>query len=262
MLASRTACKFLSIMGQAISVIKDTVKHESDKDKAELEERLNFLQTTTTDKMKVKLQEMLHGSDADLQIHGGTVVEYRIRVKIDATSDETQLESAIDDLFEGDYLGGIKNLAKSKVAVQTILGNGAVGECEQQDFEVLWTNRSLVRVDFYCWRYNFSSRGVITDVENVFAYVVVKRVIDWNKVDPEVVTNCLSKMKRDSDDVMKEINNVTEVIKKLRSVIMEDNSKDKVETFSFQVGIAVSYKDIFLRSSDVSTWLYYSHSLI
>ena len=53
---SRTACKFLSIMGQAISVIKDTVKHESDKDKAELEERLNFLQTTTKDKMKMKVK--------------------------------------------------------------------------------------------------------------------------------------------------------------------------------------------------------------
>ena len=43
-------------MGQAISVIKDTVKHESDKDKAELEERLNFLQTTTKDKMKMKVK--------------------------------------------------------------------------------------------------------------------------------------------------------------------------------------------------------------
>ena len=202
-------------MGQAISVIKDTVKHENDQVKTELEERLNFLQTTTTDKMKVKLQEMLHGSDADLQIHGGTVVEQHIRVKIDASSDETQLESAIDDLFGGDFLGGIKNIAK--VAVQTVLGNGAIGECEQQDFEVLWINGSLVRVDFYCWRYNFSSRGVITDVENVFAYVVVKRVIDWNKVDPQVVTYCLSKMKRDSDDVMKEIDDVTKIIKKLRS---------------------------------------------
>ena len=250
-------------MGQSISVIKDTVDHKNDKDKAELEERLNFLQTTTTDKMKVKLQEMLHASVADLQIHGGTVVEYHIRVKIDATSDETQLESAIDDLFEGDFLGGIKKLAKSKVAVQRILGNGAIGECEQQDFEVLWTNGSLVRVDFYCWRYNFSSRGVITDVENVFAYVVVKRVIDWNKVDRQVVTYCLYKMKRDSADVMKEIDDVTEVIKKLRSaieapdVIMEDSSK--VKTFSFQVEIAhlmintfYSYKDIFLSSSDVS----------
>ena len=40
-------------------------------------------------------------------------------------------------------------------------------------------------------------------------------------------------------------------------VSMENNSKDKVESFTFQVGIAVSYKKIFLRSSDVSAWLYY-----
>ena len=136
-------------------------------------------------------------------------------MKIDVSSDETQLGSAIDELFEGDFKGGIKNVAK--IALQTILGNGAIGECEQQDFEVLWTNKSLVRVDFYCWDYNFSSKRVITDVENVFAYVVVKRVIDWHKVDPQVVTYCLSKMKTDSYDVMKEIDDVTEIITKLRN---------------------------------------------
>ena len=201
-------------MGQAISVVRDTVEHQNEAVKSQLEERLNFLQTTTSDKMKVKLQEMLHGSEADLQIHGGTVIEQHIRVKIDVSSDEAQLGSAIDELFEGDFKGGIKNVAK--IALQTILGNGAIGECEQQDFEVLWTNKSLVRVDFYCWRYNFSSKGVITDVENVFAYVVVKRVIDWHKVDPQVVTYCLSKMKTDSRDVMKEIDEVTEIITKLR----------------------------------------------
>ena len=150
-----------------------------------------------------------------VEIHGGTVVEQHIRVKIDASSDETQLESALDDLFGGDFSGVIKNIAKA--AVQTVLGNAAIGECEQQDFAVLWITASLVRVDFYFWRYNFSSRGVITDVKNVFAYVVVKRVIDWNKVDPQVVTYCLSKMKKDSDDVMKEVDDVTKIIKKLRS---------------------------------------------
>ena len=129
-------------MGQAISVVRDTVEHENEAVKSQLEERLNFLQTTTSDKMKVKLQEMLHGSEADLQIHGGTVIEQHIRVKIDVSSDEAQLGGAIDELFEGDFKGGIKNVAK--IALQTILGNGAIGECEQQDFEVLWTNKSLV----------------------------------------------------------------------------------------------------------------------
>ena len=78
---------------------------------------------------------------------------------------------------------------------------------------MLWTNKSLLRVDFYCWRYNFSSKGVITDVENVFAYVVVKRVIDWNKVDPQVVTLYFQETK--------EIDDVTKVIKMLRNSSLE-----------------------------------------
>ena len=113
-------------MGKSMSAIKEA-KHEQN---VELEERLNFLETTTTEKMKVKLQQMLHGSDNDLQIHGGTVVEQHIRVKIDASSDEKELESAIDELFRGDFIGGIKNIAKQ--GLQSILGNTAVGECEQQ----------------------------------------------------------------------------------------------------------------------------------
>ena len=202
-------------MGKSMSAIREEKREKKD----ELEERLNFLEATTTDKMKVKLQEILHGSDNDLQIHGGTVVEQHIRVKIDASSDEKELESAIDELFEGDFKGGIKNIAKQ--GLQSILGNATIGECEQQDFEVLWAQKSLLRVDFYCWRYNFSSKGVITDVENVFAYVVVKRVIDWNKVDPQVVTYCISKMKKSADDVMKEIDDVAKVIKTLRNSSLE-----------------------------------------
>ena len=53
-------------MGQAISVVRDTVEHHNEAVKSQLEERLNFLKTTTSDKMKVKLQEVLHGSEADL----------------------------------------------------------------------------------------------------------------------------------------------------------------------------------------------------
>ena len=58
--------------------------------------------------------------------------------------------------------------------VESILGNGAVGEVEEQDYEIVWYNNTLVRIDFYLRRYNFSSSGVIKDVESVLAYYCVK----------------------------------------------------------------------------------------
>ena len=86
-------------MGKSMSAIKQAKQEQ----KVELEERLNFLETTTTEKMKVKLQQMLHGSDNDLQIHGGTVVEQHIRVKIDASSHENELKTQLMNYLEETY---------------------------------------------------------------------------------------------------------------------------------------------------------------
>lgn len=167
-------------MGQSVSALKDAAEKENKQVKAEVSEQLKFLETAAETRALLKLQELLHGSEGDLQIHGGTVVEQHTRVKIDVSKDESQLEEAIDDLFGRNLFAGTKNIIK--LSAQTILGNGAIGECEQKDFELLWIFHSLVRVDFYYWRYNFSANGAIGEVENVFAYVVVKRVFDWRKI--------------------------------------------------------------------------------
>lgn len=105
--------------------------------------------------------------------------------------------------------------------MQSILGNGAIGQCEQQDFELLWIYHSLVRVDFYCWRYNFSAKGLIGEVENVFAYIVIKRVLDWKLVDPPVITYCISKLEMKTKEVEQEIDDVTELIGKIKSAAAE-----------------------------------------
>ena len=102
-------------------------------------------------------------------------------------------------------------------ATEFILGNGAVGEVEEQDYEIVWYNNELVRIDFYLWRYNFSSNGVIQDVENVIAYYAVKRVIDWDKVDPQVVTYCVSNLGLDKDEILSEIDTAVEICDKIRS---------------------------------------------
>lgn len=165
--------------------------------------------------MEVKRNEILAGSDNDLKIHGGTDVEEHMKVRINASTDESQLTDAIGDIFSGDVLGGLKKVIVA--ATESILGNGAVGEVEEQDYEVVWYNNALVRIDFYLWRYNFSSKGVITDVENVLAYYAVKRVLDWDKVDPQVVTYCISNLGLNKDDILAEIDTAVEIRDKIRS---------------------------------------------
>ena len=202
-------------MGQSTSQIRDAAEAENEKVKAELEERLSFLHKSAVNHLEVKRNEILAGSDNDLKIHGGTDVEEHMKVRINASTDESQLTDAIGDIFSGDVLGGLKKVIVA--ATESILGNGAVGEVEEQDYEVVWYNNALVRIDFYLWRYNFSSKGVITDVENVLAYYAVKRVLDWDKVDPQVVTYCISNLGLNKDDILAEIDTAVEIRDKIRS---------------------------------------------
>ena len=207
-------------MGSSISIVTQTVREEAKRAnrevKAELDEQLKFLEIAAEGRLKAKLPELLHGNESDLQIHGGTVVEQHNKISIDVSQDERELEAAIDDMFGGGFFKGIERLAKT--ALKSILGNGSIGQSEQQDFIILWAYNSLMRVDFYCWRYNFSAGGAIAERQNVFAYAVVKRVLDWNKVDPQVVAYSLSNAENlKGEELMKEIDQAVCVLKKIKS---------------------------------------------
>ena len=202
-------------MGQTASEIRNAAESQNATEKAELEERLSFLHKAALSHLEVKKSEILAGSENDLKIHGGTDVEEHMKIRLNASSDESQLTDAIGDIFSGHVLTGLKKVVVA--ATESILGNGAVGEVEEQDYEIVWYNNALVRIDFYLWRYNFSSKGVIKDIENVLAYYTVKRVLDWDKVDPQVVTYCISNLGLDKDEILSEIDTAVEIRDKIRS---------------------------------------------
>jgi len=201
-------------MGQSATQIMETAEVENEKVKTELEERLSFLHKAALNHLKVKKHEILSGSENDLKIHGGTDVEEHMKIRLNASSDESQLTDAIGDIFSGDVLDGLKKVVVA--ATESILGNGTVGEVEEQDYEIVWYNSALVRIDFYLWRYNFSSKEVIQDVENVLAYYVTKRVVDWDKIT-QVLTYCISYVGMDIDKSLSEIDTAIEIRDKIRS---------------------------------------------
>jgi len=202
-------------MGKSASRMKQDALAESEKERAELEERLSFLHKAAISHLAVKKNEILAGSENDLKLHGGTDVEEHMQVRLNASEDDELLTEAIEDIFSGSILKGLKKVVIG--ATQSILGNEAVGEVEEEDYAIVWYNNALVRIDFYMWRYNFSSDGVIKQVENVLAYYAVKRVLDWEKVDPQVVTYCISNLGLDKDDILSEIDTAVEIRDKIRS---------------------------------------------
>ena len=94
---------------------------------------------------------------------------------MDASSKPEQVESAIGNFFDGDLAGGAKELILT--GVDELLGNFSIGENEAEDMLILWESNSLLRVDVYYWKWNFSMKGVVDVAQNVFAMYCVKRVM-------------------------------------------------------------------------------------
>lgn len=115
-------------------------------------------------------------------------MKYSIKVS-SATSDE--VAKAIDEVLKGDFLDGLKTIVK--VGLDAMLGNVAAGETEKQDFHVVFANNSLLRIDYMCYKYEFSSKGIVQQVKNVFCYYLQIGVLDLEKVNPQILLYELTK---------------------------------------------------------------------
>ena len=166
-----------------------------------------------------KVDAILHGSEDDEEIHKGKVVAKHQQIYVDASSKSSdQVDSAIKDFFHGDLLDGAKNLILA--GVNELLGNYSIGENESEDMLILWDSNSLMRVDVYYWKWNFSSKGVVSVAENVFAVYCVKRVINPFEVDPNVliwaITRMCTKKERQSDE--EALDYIKEIMEKIKEV--------------------------------------------
>ena len=144
----------------------------------------------------LKCNSLLQRSVAD-GIKYGAVVEKLTRVKCNVSDDQRELQEAVDDLFGTGFFWSLKERSKTMLCSQQILFDNSPGECKQQDFHILWWCSSLMRVDFYCWRYNFtSSKAVIPGVENLFSYAVIKRIVNpvrtFDILGTKECLNCLT----------------------------------------------------------------------
>lgn len=108
--------------------------------------------------------------------------KYMVKVSEGASEN---VESVVDDLFNGEFLNGLKDLVKT--AMNELLGNASAGEKEKRECHVVYANNSILRVDYHMYKYDFSTQGLRDKAENAFCYVVQVSVLDLKKVDPQVI---------------------------------------------------------------------------
>ena len=179
-------------MGNPISKIRAEAKAADDKTKHEMEQRLQILEKMVDGRLQNVTTEILTGSRNDQEIDTGTIVEIHKQINITQSSKESQkIGEAIHDFFSGNWMGGLEKIVA--LGAEAILGNDSMGEYETTDMFIVWTNNALLRCDAYYYRWNFVSKGVIDGAEGVVGVLLVKRVVDLTKTDPQVLTWAITK---------------------------------------------------------------------
>ena len=92
---------------------------------------------------------------------------------------------------------------------------------------IVWTDNALLRLDAYFYRWNFTSSQVITDVEGASGVIMMKRVIDLTKTDPQVLTWAISRQAQllDKEEETSEmIDKAISIIKKVD--VLQDCLRD------------------------------------
>lgn len=225
-------------MGQSVSKIRKEAEEANEADRQKMEERLQILEKMVQSHLEKQQHHVLAGERGDQEIHSGTVVEEFKQVNIVMEGKASQdLENAIDDFFSGSFLSGFGKLMH--VGVKAVLGNMSMGEYETSTMMIVWTNNALLRLDTYCYRWNFSSKGVIDKVEGAVGILMLQRVIDMTKTDPQVLTWAITRQaktlggKSESemiDEAMKILKRVAKFQKEMKMIQSETEEKSTEES--------------------------------
>ena len=124
-----------------------------------------------------------------------------------------------------------------EVGASSVLYNAAIGEYETTDMFIIWSHNALIRCNAYYYRWNFSTLGIMENVEGVIGICLVKRVINLAKTDPQVLTYAISQMAdrlKDSgdDDKANATKMINEAIAVLQKVVKLQQSFQKTEVGS------------------------------
>lgn len=176
-------------MGMSVSKIRDEATLLDDQGtKQRLEERLQIMERVVLSHLHVKQSHILAERDHQ-EIHSGIVLQEFKQVNVILTGKPSEkLSDAIDDFFSGHVTKGLGEL--THLAVATVLGNPSMGEYETSKMLIVWTDNAFLRYDIHCYRWNFAYN--IEDIDGVAGVLVLKRVIDLAKTNPQVLKRAIS----------------------------------------------------------------------
>ena len=156
-------------------------------------------------------QNILNGKQGDQQIHAGTVVELERYYSVDAKENSEIGEEAgkmIESFVSNEIMEGVKTILTRGANI--LFGSKSAGESEYSQMLILWEYNTLVRIDVYHWKYQFTSNEIMNSVESIYAAFAMKRVVDVAKVRSAVLVYSISR----AADTYEEDVDVKEIVDK------------------------------------------------
>lgn len=206
-------------MGTSIST---AIKEQQEKNDQEVTETMQMMHKMLVNKIAATSSKMENDAIEDKSLPIVAVVDKSQKYKIKVSEAPSQeITDAIGEVLKGDFLDGLKNLIS--VGLSQMLGNASAGETEKVDFHIVFANNSLLRVDYMMYKYEFSSKGIIDKVKNVFCYYLQVGVLDLEKVNPQILLYELTRAIGETrlPDAAKRLQNLTVFAKDLYKVVHE-----------------------------------------
>ena len=183
----------LFTMGQSITKIRKELTCSQEEEKKFFEERLHILERMVEQRLDLEKVAILNGERNDQEIDTGIIVSLHkmVFIKTEKHGNE-DMSKVVRQLFSSDFVGGLESIVE--LGAETVLGNDSSGEYESTDMFIVWSDNALLRCDTYYYRWNFVSKSVINEIEGVTGCLLMKRVIDITKTDPQVLIWAITRM--------------------------------------------------------------------
>ena len=204
-------------MGTFISKeLEDQQKKRDDKAVQELQ----MLQELMVNKIAAARAKMREQALKDVQVPIVAFVDTSEKyfVSVSDVSDE-DITKSFEDMFGGNIIHGLVSLIG--VALNQFLGNTQAGASEQNDYHIVFSNNTLLRIDVMFYKYEFSSKGLKDERRNGFCYCTQAAVLNLKRVDPQVLLYELTRTvsHKNIRDAIKQLHSMAEFGEELYQVV-------------------------------------------
>lgn len=231
--------------------IVDKINSLTGKDEQEriLKEQFGFLQKMAQAKCEQFTSELksmfTSGGTAECEIVGNRAMAYYNCQHVDITAEcDQSIKEAINMFFNGgdDVKQGFQKMIRT--ALDTLIGNTAMGEHEEKMFFVYPENFAIVRVDVKCYKYCFSSTGVIANTENIFCYTMAKSIVDHKKITIDELLYMVTEMI--GTDKLQGVEAFVEQLKKVWNLLENEEPSKVLQTAIQYESVKNIYKSNYL----------------